>query len=165
MDIFETIIEAGIGFAGFAGVVIALSGDSKYWLYEEKLRMGLMLILFLTPLFTSFICLVLLLELPPHTVGFWMSVITGLFFIVSCLIFFLLAKSVYSHPGTTYSVRVAVFAQSTLILMAFTTLINAFLKFAPPLAILSGLLVCSLFIGAIIFLRILFLRPRSESEN
>jgi len=159
MDIFEVIIEAGIGFAGFAGVVIALSGDSKYWLYEEKLRMGLMLTLFLTPMFSSFATLVFGRDLAPEEVGFWLSIITGAFIILACLIFFLLSRKIYGNPGTTYSVRVALFGQVTMVSMSLFALINAFFNFAPALTVLSGLQVWSLFIGSIIFLRILFLRP------
>lgn len=165
MDIFEIIIEAGIGFAGFAGVVIALSGDSKHWLYEEKLRMGLMLILFLTPLFTSFLCLVFLLTYAPEIVAYWFSLVGSTFIICSCVVFFILAKDIYGTPGTTYSVGVAVFCQSLLVLTSLITLFNAFLEFAPLMTMLSGLLVCCLFIGAIIFLRILFLRPGAASRN
>jgi len=165
MGIFEIIIEASIGFAGFAGVVIALSGDSRNWLQEEKLRMGLMLILFLTPLFMSFLALVLLQDLPEYTVGRLLSLVSGTYFICSCTAFFFMARKIYSIPGTTYSVRVAVFCQVSLILMALATLLNGLLNFAPLLTLFSALLVWSLFMGSIIFLRILFLRPGSISKK
>ncbi len=164
MDIFEVIIEAGIGFAGFAGVVIALSGDSKYWMRAEKTRMGLMLTLFLTPLFTSFLTLILGRDLPPETVGIMVSIFAGVFIIFSCVVFFLLARKFYGQPGTTYSIGVALFGQITMISVSLFTLVNAFYKFAPPLTVLSGLLVWSMLIGSIIFLRILFLRPGRQSR-
>jgi hypothetical protein len=165
MEIFQVIIEAGIGLAGFAGVVIVLSGDSKNWLYEEKLRMGLMLILFLTPVFSSFLCLVFQLAHPPEIVGYWLSIFVSTFIMCCCVVFFLLAKQIYGSPGTTYSAKVAAYCHGLLILTSLITLFNAFYEFAPLLSMLSGLLVCSMLIGSVIFFRILFLRPRVVSDE
>ena len=165
MGILEVIIESGIGFLGFAGVVIALSGNPKHWRYEEKLRIGLMLVLFFTPLFMSFLCLILALVYPPQIFGFWLSLATSGFIIFSCVSFFLLARKYYATPGTTLNVGVAVFGQSTLLLMSLVTLVNAFFEFAPILPMLIGLLVWSLFMGAVIFLRILFIRPGAASRK
>ena len=165
MDIFEVIIEAGIGFAGFAGVVIVLSGDSKNWLLEEKLRMALMLMLFLTPLFASFATLVVGEELSPQEAGYWISIITGVWIITACIGFLLMSRKFYGVPGTTYSVGVAIFGQLSMVSISLFTLINAFVQVISPLTVLSGLLVWSLFIGSIIFLRILFLRPRNQGQD
>lgn len=165
MGILEVIIESGIGFVGFAGVVIALSGDPKHWRYEEKLRIGLMLILFLTPVFMAFLCLVIELAYPPQIFGFWLSLFTSTFVIVASVTFFLLARNYYTVPGTVLNIGVAVFCHSLLLSVSLVTLSNTFFKFSPFLPMLIGLLILCLFIGAVMFFRILFIRPGAASRK
>lgn len=159
MLILERIINAGIGLAGFAGVIVALSGNPKSWSHAEKLRVGLMLVDLFVCVFGAFLYLLLDQFSGRDIAGKWSSILIGSVFILTAVAFMIKAAPVYQSSDETFNLAVG----STLVLItmapAGAVFLNGLFEFTAFLPLLDLLLVWGLMLGAFLFLRILFHRP------
>jgi len=158
-EILTIVIEAGVGFTGFAGIAVALSGDPNNWSPAEKTRVGLMLFCFLTPVFGSLLCMILVSTYDNSLAVRLAS---------ACIMSIILFTAVFTFPrgrahmranDATFNPLIAYpFIFSWLMLALFLGA-NTVGWFSNPLPVLYASVSWLLFSGTFMFVRILFKRP------
>ena len=164
MQILENIIEAGIGLAGFAGVIVALSGIPKTWSIAEKLRVGLMLVDFFVCVFGAFLYLLLDQFFGGDVAGKWCSIIIGSVFILTAVVFMKMATPVYRSPDPTFNLSVGLTLVLITMAPAGAVFLNGLFEFTAFLPLFDLLLVWGLILGAFLFMRIFLHRPGAASQ-
>lgn len=164
-DPLYIIIEFGLGLAGFAGIVVALSGDPRIWSEGERVRVFGLLISALLASFTSFLCLTLA-EYYPSDMAIRIS--SAVFFGVG-LIFFpkqvLRTFYIYRTKKENYSWRVSAFLTVVTVSIQCMSLAAAIGAFSKPLFLFYGALSLTLLFSAVTYIRLLLYRPVGVVEK
>lgn len=160
-DLLTITIEAGIGLAGFAGIAVVLSGDSRHWSPAEKLRIGTMLFLSLFAVFGAFLCLYLLRHYEANLACRLASGITAAIFLFANFIVLKKSRTPFKEGDKTINRRLAYILWGLFMTVALFQALNAAGLFEDTFAAYFASLVFLLLFGAFLFVRILFVRPGS----
>lgn len=164
-DSLYIIIEFGLGLAGFAGIVVALSGDPRNWSEGERVRVFGLLISALLASFISFLCLTLA---EYYTDDIAIRVSSAVFFGLG-LIFF--PKQVYRtfyiyrKKKENYSWRVSAFLTVVTVSILSMSLVAALGVFSKPLFLFYGALSLTLLFSAVTYIRLLLYRPVGSEDK
>ena len=158
-ELLTITIEAGIGLAGFAGIAVVLSGDSRNWSPAEKLRIGTMLFLALFAVFGAFLCLYLLRHFEAVPASRLASGITSVIFMAANLVVLKKSRTPFSQDDPTINRRLAYTLWALFMAVALFQLINATGQFQDSFAAYFASLIFLLLFAAFLFVRILFVRP------
>lgn len=158
-DLLTITIEAGIGLAGFAGIAVVLSGDSRNWSPAEKLRIGTMLFLALFAVFGAFLCLYLLRHFEPMPASRLASGITSAIFLFANMVVLKKSRTPFSEDDPTINRRLAYILWGFFMAVALFQLTNATGLYRDAFAAYFASLILLLLFAAFLFVRILFIRP------
>ena len=164
-DQLAIIIEAGIGLAGFAGVTVVLSGSPETWSPAEKLRVSSMLIAIFSSVFCALLS-VTLAQLVSDDMAVRLGAVVAALCAMSTVSRFLLiaGKRIgWDEPTLNRTIATA---------FSMCSYIFGFFAIGGALGVASNVsfwfflvLVWLLFGGAVLFIRILFVRPGSTLEK
>ena len=158
-EMLTITIEAGIGLAGFAGIAVVLSGDSRNWSPAEKLRIGTMLFLALFAVFGAFLCLYLLQFLEAVPASRLASGIACTILMFANFVVLKKSRAPFSENDPTINRRLAYILWGLFMAVALFQLTNATGLFRDAFAAYFASLIFLLLFAAFLFVRILFVRP------
>ena len=141
MRLAELVVDVGVGLAGFAGIIVALSGDPRTWSYAEKLRVGIMLAAVFFTVFGALFFLTLVEFLGEAQGGR----VASLLYPMACILLSMFATArtipIYRSEQETFSGRVGISAIVITFAVAIAVIVNGFFGFAPTTATLGALFV------------------------
>jgi hypothetical protein len=158
-------IEVGIGLAGFSGITVALSGNPKTWSSAEKLRVGVMILFTLAPVFGSLLCITLTRAYDESLAARITSVFLSLLLFLTIIPSWLKVRAVHDSNDPTINRILANVLALCWFSVALMLLLNAAGLFADAFMVLFAALVWVLLMGAFLFVRILFKRPGTEDTG
>lgn len=163
-ELLTITIEAGIGLAGFAGIAVVLSGDSRNWSPAEKLRIGTMLFLALFAVFGAFLCLYLLRHFEAAPASRIASGISFATLLVANFIVLKKSRTPFRQDDPTINRRLAYILWGLFMAVAIFQLMNAAGLFRDAFAAFFASLIFLLLFAAFLFVRILFVRPGMQDK-
>ncbi len=158
-DSLILVVEAGVGLAGFSGITVALSGDTKNWTFAERLRIGNMLFHFFFSVFMAFTFIVVSEAMDEESALRVSSAVAALVWIVAMAYLLRAAVPLFKSPTAIYNPYIASFITVSNVIAILFLIANTFGFFTNTGTPLIGALVWSLLIGAFNYVRILFIRP------
>jgi len=158
-EMLSITIEAGVGLAGFAGIVVVLSGDPRTWSQTEKLRIGTMLFLTLFAVFGALTCLFLSRHFDETSASRLASGFMSIIFFSANAIIWKKSREPLKSRDPTIKSSLAYILLTFFLLDALLLALNAVGLFEDSFAAFFMALICLLLFAAFLFVRILFVRP------
>ena len=162
-DDLHILIEASIGLLGFSGITLLLSGSPSEWPAAERARITTMLIVTLIVLSGSLAWISIAKLANPNLasqVVTWLLALSLGAFLVNAAI--TLLPLFRSHDPTTHPGWAAMFMLPTMVLVVLMVS-NQLVGFVEVFDLMYLALVWSLIAAALLFVRILLVRPGTGS--
>ena len=158
-DQLAIIIEAGIGLAGFAGVTVALAGCPDRWNTAERLRVGSMLFWVFLSIFSAYTYFLLSNNFPSNLALRICSCVLAILLFSQVSLYWLKASPLHRQNDPTLNRPLTILLISLSVVICILLAINTLGEITDRFPIFFGGLIWLQLMGAIMFMRILFIRP------